>query len=271
VNALAYESCFDMKEARDRTKAITADLINQAKENLIMRRETHLDQLTDKLSEDRVRRVIQPILAGLETAEKIPLDDVEYCVDLGLIKVRPQLAIANGIYKEVIPRALTYTTQLRITHDSSWYTDDSGRLDMVKLLTAYQDYFRKNFESWVGGFDYAEAGPQLLLQAFLQRIVNGGGEVNREYGLGSLRTDLFVTWPYKNSRQEVVLELKILYGKLETAIQKGLEQTYQYMDKCGTKEGYLLIFNRDPDTPWEEKIFTRDAEYNGIPIKVFGM
>ncbi|HLP46019.1 MAG TPA: ATP-binding protein, partial [Candidatus Kapabacteria bacterium] len=57
VNALAYEACFEMKEGRDRANAITSKMIEQAKENLILRRETHLDQLSDKLKEDRVRRV----------------------------------------------------------------------------------------------------------------------------------------------------------------------------------------------------------------------
>ena len=49
----------------------------------------------------------------------------------------------------------------------------------------------------VARFDYAEAGPQLLLQAFLQRIVNGGGRIEREYGLSRGRTDLLIIWPQR--------------------------------------------------------------------------
>lgn len=271
VNALAYEACFDMKEGRDRAKEITVDMIGRAKENLILRRETHLDQLADKLKEERVRGVIEPILAGLDEAEKVPIDDVEYAADLGLVKVKPQLAIANRIYREVIPRTLTYTTQLRITHDSSWYIDAGGRLDMNKMLTAFQEYSRKNFESWVGGFDYAEAGPQLLLQAFLQRVINGGGRVEREYGLGRDRTDLLVIWPYEKGKQEAVIEMKLRYGNLETTIEKGLEQIHGYMDKCGTSEGYLLVFDREPGKTWEEKIFKQDRIFSDIAIPVYGM
>jgi hypothetical protein len=70
----------------------------------------------------------------------------------------------------------------------------------------FQEFFRKHFENWVDGFDYREAGPQLLLQAFLQRIVNSGGRVEREYGLGLQRTDLLVIWPFKSGCREVVLE-----------------------------------------------------------------
>ena len=68
VNALGYEVCFKMKEGRDRSKPITAEMIQQAKENIILRRDTHIDQLVDKLQEDRVRRVVGPILEGRRRA-----------------------------------------------------------------------------------------------------------------------------------------------------------------------------------------------------------
>lgn len=260
-----------MKEGQNRETEITVDKILQAKENLIMRRDTHLHQLTDKLKEERVRRVLIPLLSGTMEAEKIPEDDIEYVADLGLIRKKPQLVIANRIYREIIPRQLTYSTQLTINQESSWYTGNDGRLDMDKLLTAFQDFFRKNFESWVDGFQYHEAGPQLLLQAFLQRVINGGGRVDREYGLGRRRTDLLVTWPTKKGVQEVVLELKIRYGSLETTIREGLEQARDYMDKCGTDEGYLLVFDRSSNTTWEEKIFKQEKSINGVTIKIYGM
>jgi hypothetical protein len=271
VNALAYEACFDMKENRNRDITITAGTIRNAAENLIVRRETHLDQLTDKLKEERVRRVIEPILACADSAETIPVDDVEYVADLGLVKLKPQLTIANRIYREVIPRQLTYTTQIQITHQTDWYVQEDGLLDMDKLLTAFQDFFRKNFDSWVKGFDYEEAGAQLLLQSFLQRIINGGGRVEREYGLGRTRTDLFITWPHKNGTQEVVLEMKLRDGSRETTIKKGLEQTHGYMDKCGTKEGYLLIFDRSSKLLWGKKIFKKQRTFKGTLIPVYGM
>jgi len=271
VNALAYEACFEIKEGRDRGTKITKEIIEEAKENLILRRETHLDQLSDKLKEERVRRVIGPILACASEAQNIPPDDADYVIDLGLIKKEREFRIANRIYKEVIPRELTYTTQLTIHQESSWYVDKDGRLDMDKLLTAFQEFFRKNFEHWVNGFNYNEAGPQLLLQAFLQRVINGGGEVGREYGLGRQRTDVFIRWPYKDGKQEVVIELKLLYGSMETTIEKGLEQTWQYMDKCGAREGYLLIFNRTAGVSWEEKIFKQEKTFKNVNITVYGM
>lgn len=276
VNALAYEVCFEMKAGRDRAVAISAKLVMQAKERLIERWETHLDQLADKLREPRVRRVIAPLLSDDRTPEQIPSDDVEYVRDLGLISTESgQLQIANPIYQEVIPRQLTYTTQILIPHETQWYVGEDGRLEVTKLLAAFQEFFRQHAEHWVERFEYREAGPQLLLQAFLQRVVNSGGRMEREYGLGRGRTDLLLLWPVEQAgeqqTQRAVVECKILRGSLEATVEAGLAQTWGYMDRCGAEEGHLIVFDRRPERTWEEKIFQRTETYNDTPIQVWGM
>ncbi|MEW5767946.1 MAG: ATP-binding protein [bacterium] len=272
VNALGYETCFEMTRGRERSQPITAEMVIEAKENLILRRETHLDQLADKLQEERVRCVIEPILAGGEKPDRLSEDDVQYVEDLGLISTRGQLRIANRIYQEVIPRALTYTTQLTISHQPAWYIQpEDSRLDIDKLLFAFQQFFRQHSEHWVERFDYKEAGPQLLLQAFLQRIVNSGGRIEREYGLGHLRTDLLLIWPYPGGVQQVVIELKLVNGSLSSTIEKGLQQTWEYADRCGSDEAHLVIFDRNKNKTWEEKIFSREETYRGKQIKIWGM
>jgi len=274
VNALAYEVCFRMKEGKDRTRTITADMVNQAKENLILRRETHLDQLTDKLQEDRVQRVIGPMLQGGSLGRQVREDYIQYVIDLGLIRrTESGLIISNPIYREVIPRDLTFVTQLNFesTVQTAWYITPEMRLDMPKLLSAFQEFFREHSESWVERFDYKEAGPQLLMQAFLQRIINSGGRVEREYGLGRMRTDLLVIWPYPGGVQKSVIELKILYGSMERTLKEGLEQTWEYMDRCDTDDGNLVIFDRGEDKSWDEKIFSREEIYKGKKIRVWGM
>ena len=271
VNALGYEVCFRMKEGQDRAISVTADRIVEAKERIILRREMHIDQLADKLSEERVRRVIEPVLSGVGRPDLIPTDDILYVRDLGLIRTEGQLSIANPIYQEIIPRELTYSTQLTIAHQPDWYIRPDGRLDMCELLAAFQTFFREHSESWVERFDYKEAGPQLLMQAFLQRIVNRGGRVEREYGLGRMRTDLLVLWPYQGRVQRVVIELKIVYGSLRRTIEEGIAQTWEYMDRCRAEEGHLAIFDRDRSKSWEEKIFNREEEYREKRIQIWGM
>ncbi|MCB0110626.1 MAG: ATP-binding protein, partial [Caldilineaceae bacterium] len=83
VNALAKVCVEELVE--DLTMPIEVDHVNEAKERLIQRRLTHLDQLTDKLREERVRHVIEPILAG-QVLDAIPLDDRDYVTDLGLVR-----------------------------------------------------------------------------------------------------------------------------------------------------------------------------------------
>nr|VFK65441.1 MAG: AAA-like domain-containing protein [Candidatus Kentron sp. UNK]VFK73246.1 MAG: AAA-like domain-containing protein [Candidatus Kentron sp. UNK] len=283
ANALGYEVCSGIKENRDRNYPITLAAMADAREQLIERRDTHIDQLADKLKEARVHRVISRMLADTpgETTT-LPEDDLQYVEDLGLIRTRPQLAIANPIYREIIPRALTQVVQTRIPQETIWYVGKDKRLHMSELLDAFQQFFRENSEFWIERFDYKEAGPQLLIQAFLQRIIvhdfgNGGGRIDREYGLGRRRTDLLAQWPLDADQgffgpvQRVVIELKILRKSLETTITEGLAQTTEYMDRVGAEEGYLVIFDRAPDTPWEEKCFARQAQHAGHRIGVWGM
>ncbi|MBF0377183.1 MAG: ATP-binding protein [Desulfamplus sp.] len=286
VNALAYEVCFEMKEGRDRNKPVTAQMVKDAKENLILRRETHLDQLADKLREERVRRVIEPIINGDMLTGSIPEDDVQYLTDLGLIRRKPSIMVSNPIYMEIIPRMLTSTTQDSISQKSIWYVKPDGTLDMEKLISAFQEFFREHSEHWVERFDYKEAGPQLLMQAFLQRVINSGGQIEREYGLGRMRTDLLVIWRCnkkpdnaslgvegsnafvatdsnsltvsKERVQKIVIELKLLYKSLDKTIKDGVRQTLEYMDRCGTDEGHLIIFDRTEGKSWEEKIFRKE-------------
>jgi hypothetical protein len=270
VNALGYEACFEMKEGKNRKSPITAKMIQTAANNLIQRRVTHLDQLIDKLKEPRVRGVIEPMIKG-ESLAQMPVDDLLYTIDLGLVKRTSEgIKIANRMYAEVIPRELGFIAQtsMESNYQPAWYVKKDGSLDSEKLIENFQQFFREHSESWVESLDYKEAGPQLLLQAFLQRVVNGGGRILREYGLGRMRTDLMVEW---NDGSKIVIELKLLYKSLEATIKQGLEQTYSYMDKTGSDIAHLLIFDRTKDKSWDEKIFRNEESYKGKTIVVWGM
>ena len=181
------------------------------------------------------------------------------------------MRIANPVYAEAIPRELTYAAQAGLVEDTAWYVDSNGGLDVVKLLAAFQAFFREHSEHWVARFDYQEAGPQLLLQAFLQRIVNGGGRIEREYGLGRRRTDLLIVWPQGERTRKFVIEGKVLHKSIERTLREGLEQTAGYMDRCAAEAGHLVIFDRSEDKSWEEKVFRRRESAGGVDILVWGM
>ncbi len=283
VNALAYEMCFKNQGGTDRSKTVTeadvteadvteADVL-EAREALIARRETHLDQLADKLQEERVRRVVAPLLAGGGQTE-FTGRDLDYVRDLGLVAQDMPLRIANPIYAEVVPRELTWTAQESMVQDPAWYVDASGGLELDKLLGAFQEFFREHSEHWVERFQYKEAGPQLLLQAFLQRVVNSGGRIEREYGLGRGRTDLLVLWPAEPGKpaQKFVVECKVVHKGLERTVAEGVEQTAGYMDRCGVAEGHLVVFDRREGRSWDEKVFRLDrTATSGAEVVVWGM
>ena len=252
VNALCAGACFESEAGRDRSRAIDREAIFAAREDLILSRRTHLDQLTHKLEEERVRRVVEPILSGGSARHQAR--DLEYVRDLGLLAPDSPPRIANPIYQEVVPRELGYVLQDSLDIQTTWYVDDAGALDMPKLLTAFATFFGEHAEHWLAHLgDYREAGPQLILQAYLQRIVNSGGRIEREYGLGRDRTDLLVLWPREAGQpsdlwQRIVIECKVLRRSdrksLDGTIERGVEQTLGYMQKCHASEGHLVLFDR---------------------------
>ena len=259
VNALAYQACF--RDVQDRSVPITKEVLERAREALIKRCDTHMDALLDRLQEPRVRNILD-ILLSSEPGPGFNPDDLQYVRDLGLIH-RDAIRIANPIYQEIIPRALAHTKQEEIVQNISWYQTPDGLLDMKKLLIGFTEFYRENSEVWLEKFSYKEAGPHLLLLAFLQRIVNGGGRIHREYALGTKRVDIRIDW----KSQIFVIELKI--WRRESDLPKGLEQTAQYMDRSHATEGHLVIFDRDPRKTWEEKISHNQEQFQGKTIEVW--
>ena len=279
VNALAHQACFRNKAGRDRARAVDGEAVMEAREELILSRQTHLHQLADKLTEERVRRVIEPVLAGEATgADRASPDDVEYVRDLGLLAREGTSRIANPIYREVIPRELVYAREAEVAHETEWYVGEDGDLDMDGLMRGFQGFFREHSEHWIERFQYKEAGPQLLLQTFLHRIVNGGGRIEREYALGRRRTDLLIVWPPRPGGavepgapvHRHVVECKILRGGLESTIREGVGQTLDYVDKCGAESGHLVIFDRDESRPWEDRLYRREESLDGRTVTVWG-
>ena len=251
VNALCAGACFDNKAGRDRSRTIEVDAIYAAREELILSRRTHLDQLAHKLEEARVRRVVESLLSGGEVWHHAR--DLEYVRDLGLLAPDSPPRMANPIYAEAVPRELGYVLQDSLDMQVAWYMDD-GRLDMTRLLSAFGTFFGEHAEHWLGRFgDYPEAGPQLILQAYLQRVVNGGGRIEREYGLGRGRTDLLVLWPREAGQpsdlwERFVVECKVLRDSdrksLAWTVEQGVEQTLGYMAQCRAEEGHLVGIDR---------------------------
>lgn len=268
VNAIARDIIVKQLE-NDWTRPILPEYVELAVERLIQQRGTHLDSLMERLKEERVRRIVEPVISGKSKRYDLLDDDYRYVLDLGLLREEDrELLPSNAIYGEVIIRTLTHKTQEEIedvTPEQSLpaYLAE-GRIDMQRLLTDFQQSWRENSEIWEERFDYKEAAPHLILQAFLQRIVNGGGRIQREMAGGRGRLDLCVE--YQDQRYPV--ELKVRYDTQVEA--EGQRQIRGYMDTLGCTEGWLLIFDRRKSVSWDEKIFWRTETLNGKTVHIVG-
>ena len=263
VNALAYQ--ITETDIPDRTRAITAAHIEAAKETLILRRDTHLDSLVERLREERVRRVIEPILLGELTVGDRILDDIAYAEDLGLVtRADGHLRIANPIYHEVVPRALAGFTQATVYHETAWYVAADGRLDLPGLLRGFVAFWTEHAEVLLGAQPYPEAAPHLVLMAFLQRIVNSGGSIDREYAVGRGRMDLCLRWPHPGGLQREALELKVWRDGRPDPLTAGLDQLAAYLDRLGLDHGVLVLFDRRKDAlPLPERVSIGEREHDG--------
>jgi hypothetical protein len=262
TNALADQIV--RRNAKDRGVPITALHVDAAKETIILERRSHIDSLVARLREPRVRRILEPMLAGTNPADLLD-DDVSYLLGLGLVRVeRGELQIANPIYREIIPRTLTWTYQITIHQPTEWYVLPDGELDMPKLMAAWQTFWRKDGHLATEGFSYREAGPHLVLMAFFQRIVNGGGRVEREYGLGRGALDLMIFW--KNARHAIEVKLR---RDTDTEAE-ALEQIGRYLDRAELGEGWLVMFDLRKELPWTDKQFLRETEHEGKKIRIVG-
>lgn len=274
-NALAREVV--EKIAVPPGEAITAVHIDAAKERLILARATHLDSLLARLREKPVRRILGPVLAG--TLRKNPTFDAdfEYVTDLGLVAPRPPPRIANPIYQEVILRVLASPVEGMIDAEPGSYVRPSGRFDLRRLLRDFAEFWRENSEVLTGTVDYREVAPQLVLMAYLHRLVNGGGYIAREVGVGRKRIDLMVRWPYRNRAgkravQREALELKVWRDrdKRGDPLAAGLVQLDAYLIRLDLSRGVLVIFDaRAAAEPVEIRTrFTRTVTASGRKVTV---
>ncbi len=252
-------------DIEDRTVPITAANVEAAKETIVRERRTHIDSLVHKLREPRVRRVIEPMLLGDHAIQDTLHDDFAYVVGLGLIRSAEQkYQIANPIYKEVIPRALSFDYQMQIANEPAWYVLPDGSLNMSKLMEDWQTFWRKDGHLAAEGFSYKEAGPHVMLMAFLQRIVNGGGHIVREYALGRGALDVLVFW--KGEKHAIEIKLR----RDETTEADALDQLARYLDHLGLNLGWLVLFDLRKTLSWKEKLTLREVELSGKTIRIVG-
>lgn len=253
ANALAYETTRVMGIAPP--EPIGDAHMDRAVERLIVTRATHLDSLVARLHEPRVQRIIAPLIAGeLPDQEATYDEDLSYVRDLGLISRAHPVQVANPIYQEVILRVLAGNTESVVAAEPHSFITGDGRLDFRRLLDEFVAFWKLHGEILASRQTYHEAACQLVFLGFLHRVVNGGGHLDREYGVGRGRIDIVIRWPFRRANGErasqwEAIELKVHHPGRRDPQPEGLAQLDRYLDRLGLNTGTLVIFDRRPSAP----------------------
>lgn len=219
-----------------------------------------LDEI-DTLVDDALVSVLSQLRAGYPgRPERFPLS----IALVGLRDIQDYKIAEPGDEEQIspstpfIPRELAAATEEAIRlQPRSWQGAD-GRLDMDRLMEEFVDFWRLNAEPLMQQQNYPELAPQLILMAFLQKVVNGGARVDREYASGARRVDLSIRAPTGSGQpeQREVIEITIWRERRKDPLTDGLAQLDGYLGRIHAERGYLMIFDlrrSAQGVPWEER------------------
>jgi hypothetical protein len=241
----------------DTAQPVSVAEIEQAKEILIERQETHLDSLVERLREPRIRNIIEPILAGRQEITSLPPDDLRFVLDLGLVRSvnGGGVVIANPIYREVIPTMLAFVTRAFLPQIAPTWLNADGTLNPDKLLESFLAFWRQHGQPLLKSVHYHEIAPHIVLMAFLHRVVNGGGTLEREYAIGTRRMDVCVRY----GAVTLGMELKVWRDGERDPLAEGLAQLDHYLSGLGLETGWLVIFDQRAGLPEISERTTAEA------------
>ncbi|MDM8525639.1 ATP-binding protein [Desulfococcaceae bacterium HSG8] len=263
----------------DYSQTIMLAHVAEARESLIRQQDIHLDNLPEKLKEPAMKHATEAVISG-EFLQAGRLDELRYLQNIGLVTRKPPIEFANPIYTEIIPRMLNHCWEISFTQefaDQKRYLKN-GRLNPDALLSSFQRFYRRYSESWLEGFDFREASRQLLLMAFLQRIIGDNGAMECELSVGSGCCNILLEF----SSEHFALEIKLKRDRYSE--QDGLRHIATYLDKVNLNHGYLVLFETssqmpwekqayqiESEIPWEKRIYRKEIQQDGKRIVLIGM
>ena len=176
------------------------------------------------------------------------------------------ITIANPIYREVLPRVLTVTPMASLPQIAPTWLKPDGALDPDTLLNAFLAFWKQHGEPLLGSASYHEIAPHWVMMAFLHRVVNGSGTLEREYAIGRDRMDLCLRY----GDVTLAIELKVQRDRGPNQVVAGLEQIERYLERLPTATGWLMIFDRRQDAkPIADRLFTElKTTPKGLPVTV---
>jgi hypothetical protein len=82
--------------------------------------------------------------------------------------------------------------------------------------------------------------------------------------LGKNRADVCVEW----ETQKYPIELKLYGGR--SSVKVSTEQILKYMERVGSKEGWVVVFDRTSKKSWSKKLYVKEFRQSGKKVTIFG-
>ena len=204
-----------------------------------------------------MQAAMRAILRELATQARLILNDsfVDDIWDEAFSKHGPY-----GIFGEVLSRwAAHHPTPLVVLVDEIDALVGDALLALLRQLRAKYPWRPQHFPQSLVLCRVRDVRDYRIHSTQEKAIITGGSVFNIK--AESLRLGDF-------SRPEVEA---LFHKSLEQTLTTGLDQTWAYMDRCAASAGHLVIFDRTPGKPWEEKLLHRQEHVRGHSIHVWGM
>jgi type II secretory pathway predicted ATPase ExeA len=244
VNTLAKMAVTQL--VTDVSKTIEASHIEEAVRLFEASNPMHLTSLASRLAEERVMRVVAPAIRGSEH-QGVPADDIRYVRELGILETRGEgeLVMANPIYARSLMRSLAEPIRANLGALSPTWRRPDGSIDLERLREAFLDFWAQHGRVLDPLVTKYEIVPHVVLTAWLDRVVNGGGRVEREVAVARGKLDVLV----RHRDLRLPIEIKVQVEGRPDPVPKGLEQLDRYCEGLRVDTGWLVVFDQRTGAP----------------------
>jgi len=258
ISAISEEIFNEIVPAKG-IRLITAEQVDEAIGNIMVKKGNHLEYIVAQLRDERVKKCLIAILTSESVVENIAESDFTYLQELGLIKMGPRIEISNDLYKKLIPSALFGRISYMINLNDEDFLGKDKSLDTVMLLRSFQSFFRNHKERMVKLLDYGNAGYVLVFQALMHKLNNTTSFVSSEYGIDQGRMVLKLKRLYPELRDSTyIIKLKNLRSldKYKQMLPFLLAEAQEYMAAGAedTGELHMIVINTNPEFDWEGRL-----------------
>ena len=225
--------------------SIEASHVQSAKRHLVDRRTTPIDALAARLADPRVRRVVEPLLAGTALVAKAGEDDIRLARDLGLLAEDDPARVEGDIHRALVPRLLAQGTARAIADDPARFYKTDGALDVEALLHAFVVFYTTHARHLVAEAAYEGVAPELIFLGYLYRMVEPRGWVDVRWGGSHGRIDVTLRVPLSGGDEQHEAFILISRRKGETGAKaRAVGFLEDVLDAEGLTRGTVVVFDR---------------------------